>query len=502
MISIREHVRRNPWLGWVLFFATVVIVFLLGLLASSIMERRAEAVFSYQPEVEHNQWEPRNEIWGENFPREYDTWKNTKDTTLRTSHNGNAFIDMLERDPRLVILWADYGFSKEYAQSRGHYYSIEDMRNNLRTGAPVDGQSSPMPNTCWTCKSPDVPRLMSEIGPQKFYSGSWEEKGHEIVNPIGCADCHEAKTMNLQVSRPALEEAYQRTDKSVEDASHQKMRQLVCAQCHSEYYFKGEDNYLVFPWDKGLGVEDAEEYYDEMEFTDWTHGISKAPMLKAQHPDYELFTEGIHAQRGLACADCHMPYTSEGGQKFTDHKIVSPLDYLDKTCAVCHRESETELTNNINERFDKVKEAQYKLEDQLVQAHFEAKKAWDLGATEEQMEDALLDIRHAQWRWGFVANSHGAPFHAPIESLNIFSSGLDIVQNARLKLSRILADLGYNKEVEIPDISTKAKAQEVVGLNMDKLNEQKEKFLDEVVPEWDKKAREREKTYEVKELNP
>jgi nitrite reductase (cytochrome c-552) len=502
MATIREHVRRRPWLGWIIFLATIVIVFLLGLLASSIMERRAEAIFAYQPEVDHGKWEPRNEVWGKNFPRQYDRFKATKDTSLVTKYNGNAFIDMLERNPRLVILWANYGFSKEYAQSRGHIYAIEDMRSNLRTGAPVDGKSSPMPNTCWTCKSPDVPRVMSEIGAKEFYSGSWEERGHQIVNPIGCADCHEAENMNLHVSRPALEEAFQRNGKSVGEASHQEMRRLVCAQCHAEYYFKGEDNYLVFPWDKGKKVEEVEEYYDEANFSDWTHGISKAPMIKAQHPDYELFMTGIHAKRGLACADCHMPYTSEGGQKFTDHKIVSPLDYVDKTCLVCHKEEESQFRKDIYTRFDKVKASQYKLEKQLVRAHFEAKKAWSLGATEEQMEDVLMDIRHAQWRWGYVANSHGAPFHSPIECLRVYNTGLEIAQDARLKLARILADLGYNKEVEIPDISTKAKAQEVVGLDMEKLDSQKEKFMEEVVPKWDKKAAEREKTYDVKELSP
>ena len=404
---------------------------------------------------------------------------------------------MLERNPRLVILWADYGFAREYNQSKGHYYAIHDIRDILRTGAPVNGRTSPMPNTCWTCKSPDVPRVMSKIGAEAFYSGSWEERGHQIVNPIGCADCHEAKNMNLHVSRPALVEAFNRNGQSVEEASHQEMRRLVCAQCHAEYYFKGAGDYLVFPWDKGTKVEEVESYYDALDFSDWTHGISKAPMVKAQHPDYELFMTGIHAKRGLACADCHMPYTSEGGQKFTDHKIVSPLYYIEKTCLVCHQESEKELINNVYTRFDKVKAGQYELERLLVQAHFEARKAWELGAEEAQMHDALMNIRHAQWRWGFVANSHGAPFHSPIECLRIYNTGISIAHHARLKLSRILADLGYNKEVPVPDISTKAKAQEVVGLDMEKLNRQKERFMEQVVPKWEEQAKAREQAYDV-----
>ena len=171
-------------MGWVLFTATVIIVFLLGLLASSIIERRTEAVFAYTPQVDYDQWEPRNEIWGKNFPKEYQSYLKTSDTSFRSKYNGSATIDMLEEDPRMVILWAGYGFSKDYTQARGHYYAIEDIRETLRTGAPVEGKKSPMPNTCWTCKSPDVPRVMKNIGVAEFYKGSWEQLGEQIVNPI------------------------------------------------------------------------------------------------------------------------------------------------------------------------------------------------------------------------------------------------------------------------------------------------------------------------------
>ena len=215
-----------------------------------------------------------------------------------------------------------------YNQGKGHEHAIDDLRKILRTGAPVDGNSSPMPNTCWTCKSPDVPRRMQEIGVAEFYKGSWEEEGHQVVNNIGCADCHDAQNMNLRISRPALAEAYKNMGKDINTVSHQEMRKLVCAQCHVEYYFKGEGKYLVFPWEKGTSVEEMEAYYDEYNFKDWTHPISKAPMLKAQHPDFEIFETGMHAQRGLACADCHMPYLNEGGQKFSDHKIQNHLHIL------------------------------------------------------------------------------------------------------------------------------------------------------------------------------
>ncbi|MDA3817352.1 MAG: ammonia-forming cytochrome c nitrite reductase [Prolixibacteraceae bacterium] len=501
MKPVTQLIKEKPAIGWILFFATVVVVFLLGLLASTIVERRAESVFVYTPEVYHSQFEPRNEIWGQNFPREYQSFSQTADTSFRSMYNGSATIDMLEVNPRFVVLWAGYSFSREYNQARGHMHAIDDIRNILRTGGPIDGEGNMQPNTCWTCKSPDVPRLMNEIGVAEFYKGNWEDRGHEIVNPIGCADCHDAETMNLRISRPALIEAFERQGKDITKASHQKMRSLVCAQCHVEYYFNKERHegvpYLTFPWDMGQSAEEMEKYYDEMEFVDWTHQLSKAPMLKAQHPGYEIYSTGVHASRGVSCADCHMPYMSEGGQKFTDHHIQSPLNNVNNSCQVCHRDETEKLVNDVNERHKRVIENRNKLEIQIVSAHVEAKAAWDYGATETQMEDILMDIRHAQWRWDYAAASHGASFHSPVETSRVIASGMDIIQDARLKLSRVLAGLGHNEPVPYPDISTKAKAQEYIGLDMEKLNREKQRFIDEVVPVWEKKAKKREENYEV-----
>lgn len=501
MKSLKTTVEEKPIVGWLLFFATLLVVFLLGLLASSIMERRTEASFVNVPKVKIRENEPRNEVWGENFPREFQSYYQTADTSFQSKYNGNAMIDMLEVDPRLVVLWAGYGFSKDYNQGRGHYYAVEDVRNTLRTGGPLTDDEGPMPSTCWTCKSPDVPRVMQEKGVAEFYKGKWARLGSEIVNPIGCADCHDPNTMNLRITRPALVEAFQKMGKDVTKASHQEMRSLVCAQCHVEYYFNKHTvegaNYLTFPWEKGMTVEAAEEYYDEMDFSDWTHPLSKTPMLKAQHPGYEIYMQGIHAQRGVSCADCHMPYKSEGGQKFTDHHIQSPLDNVANSCQVCHREETERLVQNVYERQDKIIENRDKLEELLVRAHLEAKKAWDLGASDAEMKDIQMGIRHAQWRWDYAAASHGGSFHAPIEIGRIISTGLTIAQETRIKLARLLASKGFNEELPYPDISTKAKAQEFIGLDMKKLNEEKKVFKETIVPQWLQKAKEREDGWKV-----
>ncbi len=501
MKSINEQVSRKPWLGWVLFLVTIVIVFFLGLFASSIMERRAEAVFAYTPQVEISDWEPRSEVWGENFPREFQSYIQTQDTSFKSKYNGNAMIDMLEVDPRLVVLWAGYGFSKGYNQGRGHYYAIEDQINILRTGGPTGKNDGPMPATCWACKGPDVPRVMHNLmnkmgakeGVAEFYRGKWAKWGEEIVNTIGCADCHNPENMNLRISRPALIEAFERQGKDITKATHQEMRSLVCAQCHVEYYFdknKFKDSpYLTLPWDKGMTCENAEEYYDEIDFKDWTHKLSKAPMLKAQHPGYEIYLTGVHADRGVSCADCHMPYKSEGGVKYTDHHIQSPLNNVANSCQVCHREETDKLIANVYERQDRIIQNRDKLEELIVRAHVEAKFAWDNGATEEQMKDILLDIRYSQWRWDYAAASHGGSFHSPVEIGRIISTAITIVQEGRIKLARLLAELGFNKEIPYPDISTKAKAQKFIGIDAEKLKNEKQKFLNTLVPKWLQKAK-------------
>lgn len=482
--------------NWLLFIATVVVVFLLGLLASSIMERRSETAYVYKPQVKINDWEPRNEVWGKNFPKEYQSYMKTSESDFKSKYNGNAMIDMLEVDPRLVVLWAGYGFSKDYNQGRGHYYAVEDVRNTLRTGGPTGPEDGPMPTTCWACKSPDVPRMMNEKGIAEFYKGKWGRLGAEIVNPIGCADCHEPNTMNLQISRPALIEAFERIGKDITKVSHQEMRSLVCAQCHVEYYFNKKTvegaNYLTFPWDNGFTAESMEAYYDNLEFSDWTHALSKAPMLKAQHPGYETYITGVHAARGVSCADCHMPYMSEGGQKFTNHHIQSPLNNIAGSCQVCHRQETAQLLKDVFERQDRIIENRDKLEELLVRAHVEAKKAWDLGATENQMKGILTDIRHAQWRWDYAAAAHGGSFHSPVEIGRTISQGITIAQEGRIKLARLLAELGYSDEIPYPDISTKAKAQEFIGLPIEKLKEEKNLFKQNLLPKWLEDAKKRE----------
>lgn len=202
----------KSWQGWLLFIGTMAVVFILGLLAASINERHAETANIYNNrKTPMKGIQSRNDLFSDDFSREYQTWLKTAETDFSSEFNGSSVVDVLEKRPEMVVLWAGYAFSREYGTPRGHMHAIEDMQRTLRVGAPgVDGQKDIQPATCWTCKSPDVPRLMETMGIEAYYSGKWSSLGSEVVNPIGCSDCHDSETMNLQISRPALIEAFER----------------------------------------------------------------------------------------------------------------------------------------------------------------------------------------------------------------------------------------------------------------------------------------------------
>jgi nitrite reductase (cytochrome c-552) len=448
--------RPSPaWRGWALMIAAALITFLLGLLAASILERREEAR-QQLPLRTVGRWETDSAVWGENYPREYETYKKMADSTTHTKYGGANQRDYLAETPANVILFAGYSFAKDYRQARGHVHAIDDVTATKRVNEKTAA-------TCWTCKSPDVPRMIHELGrPDKFYALTFAELKKEITHPIGCLDCHEPNTMKLRVTRPALREAFKQQGKDIDQASHQEMRTLVCAQCHVEYYFKGKGNYLTFPWDQGTTPEQMEQYYDKADFADWTHAISGARMVKIQHPDYEVYRTGVHAYRNVACADCHTPYRSEGGVKFTDHHLQSPLLNIANSCAVCHRWSEEEIRRRVEGIQDKVHEARGWTETMIARAHFDIAAAKQAGANDEELSGVRKLVRHAQLRWDYVAANNGMGFHSPLECERILAAALDLAGQCRIECARILAKHGVSKPVEYPDFSTKEKAQSLI----------------------------------------
>lgn len=449
----------STWMAGIVMLLALIAVVLLGLLAVSILERRWEAQRPSMVLKPIAEWEPNNAVWGENYPREYESYLNTKIDDTRTEYGGGFPRDYLEEDPRQVILFAGYGFSKDYLQSRGHHYAVEDVTKSQRIKSPY------MAGTCMTCKSTDVPRLMDSMGVEEFYAANFHDLKKDVTHPIGCQDCHDPKTMKLRITRPALREAFADMGRDINEATHQEMRSLVCAQCHVEYYFaKDPKNYLTFPWTEGTTAEDMITYYDEHDVADYVHPISKVRVVKAQHPDWELFLTGVHAYGGLSCADCHMPYKSEGGVKFTDHHVQSPLLNVANSCAVCHRWEEDKLIARVRTIQDKVQHATWQTEDALVKAHFDVAAAMQAGAGDEQLAEARQLIRHAQFQWDYVSASNGMGFHSPQESMRLLGESLNKAQESRLLLSRILASKGVSGFPVYPDTSTRVRAQKVVDI--------------------------------------
>ncbi|HYG60857.1 MAG TPA: ammonia-forming cytochrome c nitrite reductase subunit c552, partial [Symbiobacteriaceae bacterium] len=187
-------------------------------------------------------------------------------------------------------LWAGYGFSKEYNEARGHVYTNTDV-----LGAPghegIKRVGAATNLTCMYCKSAEVPQLLEKMGNDFFNTKLLEGNNKELFkHPISCSDCHNPETMELRTTRPAFAEAMERRGVDVSKATRQEMRSYVCAQCHVEYYFNPKDsNRVTFPWDKGFEPEDMYAYYQEQGFSDWKHPQTEGGMLKAQHPEYEMF---------------------------------------------------------------------------------------------------------------------------------------------------------------------------------------------------------------------
>jgi len=371
--------------------------------------------------------EPDSAKWGVNFPNQYTTLLKTEKNNTRTAYGGSDPFSKLEVDPRLVKLFAGYPFSKGYEEDRGHMNALVDVRRTPRL-------SDKTPGTCYSCKSSDNPKLWATMGMKEYDATKFADLGQKINNPIGCANCHEAGTMRLVVTNPALDEALKAQGKDWHTFTRQEMRTVVCANCHVEYYFAGEGKYLTFPWEKGTTIDDIEKYYEEEAFSDWKHPDSGAAMVKMQHPDYELFTAGsTHYKAGVACADCHMPYTRDGSVKFSTHDVHSPLLNPASTCGACHTDVEY-VTQRVSVIQKQVADTMIATEDALVAAIEAISTAAAAPGVDEKLLDEARQLhRRAQLRWDFIAAENSMGFHNPEEALRILASATDLARQAQIK---------------------------------------------------------------------
>jgi nitrite reductase (cytochrome c-552) len=285
---------------------------------------------------------------------------------------------------------------------------------------------------------------MAQLGAEQFYATPVKQlvEQYGVKHSITCAECHDSQTMALRVNRPAFIEAMQERGIDVTKASRQEMRSYVCAQCHVEYYFRGPNKTVVFPWKNGLTIDDIDRYYQEIAFSDWTHAETGAPMIKMQHPEFETYSTGIHARAGVACADCHMPYKREGSVKITDHWLNTPLTKLTTACATCHRASEDEMRQRVFTIQDRTYAQMKHAEEALIAAIDGIRAAQAGGVTDQALARARDLHRRAQLRWDFVSAENSMGFHSPQETVRVLGDATDLARQAQLAAYQALIAAG------------------------------------------------------------
>jgi len=427
--------KRN--FGWLIaaFIGGALIMAAVGALLINIQNRKTEAAVNPQIiPISTGELDPA--VWGQNFPRQYDTFIKTQDDTISTPFGGSVKYSKLERVPAMVRIWAGYAFSIDHNEERGHYYMQIDQQNTQRVVVKEQ------PGACINCHSANAPGLIAEMGWAEFNHTPYNDLVAQAQMGTSCADCHNPETMDLRITRPAFINAMQERGIDVTQVTRQEMRTYVCAQCHVEYYFAGDDKLLTFPWDNGLNIDEIDAYYTEIGFTDWTHKETNAPMIKIQHPEFEMWSSGLHAQSGVACADCHMPYVRDGAVKVSDHWLRSPLVNVNNACQTCHKQDEQQLVERINIIQERTASLLRLNEEALLDAIDAIVVAQEAGATDEELAAARELHRRSSLRWDFVSSENSTGFHSPQEAARVLANGIDLARQAQLEAVRVAAEHG------------------------------------------------------------
>lgn len=444
--------------------------FLVLLLYQNIVTRTAEATQHVFRVVDVNDSVTDPVLWGKNYPRQYDSYRRTTDI-IETKYGGSEAFQHLDRDPVWRRIFNGYAFAIDYREERGHAYMLSDQRETERV------HKFKQPGSCLQCHSSVIPTYI-EAGLKAGAPAGAEhreaqiQKGFEVIcampftdaeklvqHPVSCVDCHDAETMNLRVSRPAFLNGIRALAKSdyptphlpsIErwrkegrqgeyqpntEATRQEMRSMVCAQCHNEYYFKGEKKLVTHPWNNGLRVEQIEAYYDKENYKDWTHKETGAAVLKAQHPEFEMWSQGIHARSGVSCADCHMPYQREGAIKVSNHHVRSPLLNIAAACQTCHRITEPELKARVEIIQDRNRALLNRGQEATIALINSLVEAQKNGANDAQLAKARDLQRKAQWRLDFVYAENSMGFHASQETARILAEAIDYARQGHLEAS-------------------------------------------------------------------
>lgn len=292
---------------------------------------------------------------------------------------------------------------------------------------------------------------------------------HKVMggaHPVSCIDCHDPKTMAIRITRPGFMQGIAALASSTEpvphmpsidrwrkgtrskpydpntEASRQEMRSFVCGQCHVEYYC-GNKMTLTFPWGKGLKVEQLEQFWEEQKFPDgskfmdYKHGETGALLFKAQHPEFELWSQGIHARSGVSCADCHMAYERKGAMKMSNHNVRSPMENINNACQNCHKVSEKDLQLRVREIQDRTTKLMQRTAVAMTDMLDAIKQAKAAGATEAQLAPIFELQRKAMWRLDYISSENSKGFHASQEAARILGESIDFSRQAQTMALRL-----------------------------------------------------------------
>jgi nitrite reductase (cytochrome c-552) len=429
--------RRRRRLFFLIIGGAVLVTIVAVALLMNIFERKQEARNPFYRVVELTDETEDPAIWGKNFPLQYDDYKRTVDQ-VRTRYGGSEALphtptkadprsvisqSKIEEDPRLKTMWAGYAFAKDFREERGHAYMLDDQTLTERQ------QVVQQPGTCIQCHgSVYVPYKKAGNGDlikgfEKFNQMPFFEARKLVSHPVACIDCHDSSTMQLRVTRPGFIEGI-RAFKATQGIENYDVNKQATRQ----------EMRLVYPWAKGLSVEDIQAYYDEAQFKDWTHADTGAPVLKAQHPEFEMWSKGIHARSGVTCADCHMPYKREGALKISDHHVRSPVLNINRACQTCHKWPEEEL----KARVETIQERTFKMRnvamDALMDLIKDLKAAKSAGKTDKELAAAQDFQRKAQFYLDFVEAENSTGFHAPQEAARILGESVDFSRKGQIAL--------------------------------------------------------------------
>lgn len=457
--------------------------------------------------------DPRNEVWGAAFPDYVEMYLESGESSTPTPFGGNVPYSKLIRFPAKTQIWAGYAFAVDYNEDRGHYYSAIDQANTKRVDREyLNANGLPafrgQPSACMNCHSGWGPQQIREFGWDKFNNIPFvdtvarlrQRHGHGAKGgDLGsaCADCH-APDMRLRVVRQGFINAmvrrgYETNPVTGLKGSHAEMRDHVCGQCHVEYYFAPGTNEVVFPWaewprDEPLKFEMVEEYYEKVRSAggfqaDFRHAITGAPMLKMQHPEYEMTSSGIHASM-IGCTDCHMPKIERGGKIMTDHSGGSPLNKLD-TCLNCHVNTNEErmyqriidLQVSTMAAYIRAEKAVVALIQDIakVRADLAAREPFsvmeDAGERETAITEALAEVldyhRSASFRWDWVGAENSTGAHSPTEAMRVLKLAQQAAREGQQKLKTVAAGYGVSLAVttdpEMPAAPAPIKPGNIVG---------------------------------------